>query len=111
MGHLVDVERAFALRALWFARNAGSPLPSFEQDEWAVGSNADERPLEELAAEWDALRASNVLMFSGFAADVAERVGVASGFEFTVRSIPWIIAGHELHHRALIRERYLGADG
>jgi len=61
-------------------------------------------------AEWSAVRESDVLMFRGFDADMAGRVGVASGFEFTVRSIPWIIAGHELHHRRLIEERYLRGD-
>lgn len=108
VGHLIDVERTFALRALWFAREAGSPLPAFEQDEWAERSNAGERPLAELMAEWAAVRDAGVHMFRSFGADVAKRVGVASGLEFTVRSIPWIIVGHELHHRRLIEERYLG---
>lgn len=107
VGHLIDVERTFALRALWFARAAGTPLPAFEQDEWAERSNAGERPLSELLAEWASVRDSNVRMFRGLSPDVAERVGVASGFDFSVRSIAWIIAGHELHHRRLIEERYL----
>lgn len=108
VGHLIDVERTFTLRALWFARGAGSPLPSLEQDEWAAASNAGGRALSELMDEWAAVRDSGVRMFRGFDAEAWSRAGVASGFPFTVRSIPWIIAGHEVHHRRLIAERYLG---
>ena len=30
----------------------------------------------------------------------------ANDSEISVRAIGWIIAGHELHHRAVLRERY-----
>jgi hypothetical protein len=32
---------------------------------------------------------------------------VANGASFTVRSVPFILAGHELHHLGVLRERYL----
>jgi hypothetical protein len=35
-----------------------------------------------------------------------QRAGMASGLRFTVRSLIWMIAGHELHHRKLLLERY-----
>lgn len=35
------------------------------------------------------------------------RRGVASGYTFTVRAMPWILAGHELHHREVLQARYL----
>ena len=34
------------------------------------------------------------------------RRGVANGQPIAVRSLPWILAGHELHHLAVLRERY-----
>ena len=34
------------------------------------------------------------------------RVGNASGCDFTVRSILFIIAGHERHHVGVLREKY-----
>jgi hypothetical protein len=35
------------------------------------------------------------------------RRGIASEFEFSVRALAFIIAGHELHHLDIIRENYL----
>ena len=35
-----------------------------------------------------------------------DRTGEASGRPFTVRSLAYIIAGHLLHHEAVLKERY-----
>ena len=106
VGHLVDTERVFALRALWVARAADGEQPGMEQDDWAATANAAARPLPDLVEEWAALRRSNVLMFRGFAAPAWLRRGRASGVEFTARALAWIVAGHELHHRAGLRRDY-----
>jgi uncharacterized damage-inducible protein DinB len=108
VGHLIDVERLFALRALWAARRSQGEQPGMEQDAWAAASNAGARPLAGLAEEWAALRHANVLMFAGFDADTWSRRCRASGREFTVRALAWAIAGHERYHRALLKRDYLG---
>ncbi|TKI80882.1 DinB family protein, partial [Bacillus cereus] len=36
--------------------------------------------------------------------------GNANNSEVTVRALAYIIAGHELHHLQIIKERYLGSD-
>lgn len=107
VGHLVDTERMFAFRALAMARSDDVDLPGMDQDEWAERSNAGDRPLDDLTKEWVAVRRATVHLFASFADEVADRTGRASGYEFTVRSFPWIVAGHELWHRKLIAERYL----
>jgi len=108
VGHLVDTERLFAFRALWFARGGAGELSGMDQEAWARVSSAGARPLAELAEEWRALRRANVLMFGSFTPEDGARRGVASGYEVTVRALPWMIAGHELYHRARIRSDYLG---
>lgn len=108
VGHLVDTERLFAFRALAMARSDGVDLPGMDQDEWVEGSNADARSLDDWAAEWAALRRANIHMFAWMDAETGARTGRASGYDFSVRSFPWIMAGHELWHRRLFEEHYLG---
>jgi uncharacterized damage-inducible protein DinB len=106
VGHVLDTERVFALRALWFARAAAGEQPGMEQDDWAAAANAGTRPLADLVEEWAALRRSNILMFGGLAAPAWSRSGRASGVELTTRAAAWIVAGHELHHREGLRRDY-----
>src|ERR1051326_4518023 len=42
LNHVTDTERAFAFRALWFARGFEAPLPGYDQDVAASGARADE---------------------------------------------------------------------
>ena len=107
VGHVIDSERMFAFRALCFARNDPTPLPSFEQDLYARFSNAARRPLPELAEEFTYLRKSNVFLFKSFDEEMWTRRGIASEVEFSVRALAYIIAGHEIHHRRVLEERYL----
>ncbi|GMV07683.1 MAG: DNA damage-inducible protein DinB [Gemmatimonadota bacterium] len=108
VGHLLDTERVFAFRALWFARGAGGELAGMDQELWVKASSAGSRSLADLAWEWMGLRSANALMFASFDEETGLRRGVASGYEVTVRALAWMIAGHELHHLALIRREYLG---
>jgi hypothetical protein len=109
VGHMIDVERLFEFRALAMARQDGVDLPGMDQDEWAKRNGAHGRTLASLRDEWIAVRRSAVHLFATFDETAGARTGRASGRDFTVRSFPWIMAGHELWHRTLIRERYLGA--
>jgi hypothetical protein len=107
VGHLLDTERVFGLRALWFARGDPGPLPSMEQDEWVPNGGFDARPIADLAEEYRAVRRATLLLFRGLDAAALERRGVASGKEISVRAFPWLIAGHERHHLGILKERYL----
>jgi len=111
VGHLIDVERVFAFRAIAIARSDGVELPSMEQDEWAGRSNAGSRSLDDLAQEWAAVRRSGLHMFDALPADAAERRGRGGGNQFTVRSLAWITAGHELWHREGLARDYLSGRG
>jgi len=107
VGHLVDTERIFAHRALTFARQDRSPLPGMDQDEYVAHGKFDQRSLEDLMAEWKSLRQANLHLFASFDEEVAQRTGEASGYSFSVRSLVYIVAGHEIHHVGVLRDRYL----
>ena len=104
--HVIDTERVFAGRALHVARGDRAPLPGFDQDAWAA--NAPPRPFADLAASFEIVRAATLDLFASLPAADLVRVGTASGSPLSARGAAWIIAGHERHHVAAIRELYLG---
>lgn len=107
IGHIIDVERVFSHRALRFARNDKTPLPEFDQDMYIDQANFDSRSLIDIADEYRTVRESTLYMFYSFNEEYFSREGTASGVKFTVRAIPFIIAGHEVHHHQILKEQYL----
>jgi len=107
IGHLIDSERIFAARALRFARNDPAPLPGFEQDDYVRNSTFDAYPLSELASELEIVRQSTIFLFRHIDEQAWTRRGVANNADVSVRALAYIIAGHELHHREVLRSRYL----
>lgn len=105
--HLMDAERIFAYRALRFSRGDRTNLPGFDEDEYVPNSGATDRTIENILAEYNALRSSSILFFENMTPGMLTRKGIANGQEISVRSLGYIIPGHEIHHLAVIRERYL----
>lgn len=109
VGHIADTERIMSYRALRFARNDKTPLPGFEQNDYVPAAHFDSIPLAELAAELETLRHATCAFLDHVDEKESLRSGSASGAEISVRAIAYIIAGHELHHRKVIEQRYLKA--
>ena len=107
VGHLMDSERVFCYRALRFARADEKPLQGIDEKAWVPAGSFDARPLADLAAELEAVRRATIALFGGFDAAALARKGTANNNEVTVRALAWIVAGHERHHVAILRERYL----
>lgn len=105
--HIADDERIYAYRALRFARNDKTELPGFDQDEYTRYANANRRTLDDLLGELASVRDGTLSLYDGFGDDVLTRAGIASGNVMSVRAIAYHIAGHELRHMNVIRERYL----
>src|SRR6478609_2265611 len=64
--HIIDAERVFAYRALCFARNETTVLPSFDENEYAAASQGNGRTWQSLIEEFIAVRASHQLMYNSF---------------------------------------------
>jgi DinB superfamily len=105
--HVNDSERAFIFRALWFARGFESPLPSYDQEIAVAAAGADEVPWARHVEEFRQIRLGTVAFFRNLPAEAWKRSGTASGNLFTVRALAYIVAGHTVHHMAILRERYL----
>jgi hypothetical protein len=107
VGHMVDTERVFAYRALRIARGDQTPLPGFDQDPYIVAAGFDRRDWNGLIDEFEVVRRSTVMLLDGLDAEAFARRGTASNNPVTVRALAFVIAGHELHHMKIVRERYL----
>ena len=109
IGHLADAERIFTYRALRIARGDETPLPGFEQDDYVRTGGFADRTLADLANEFSTIRAASVVLFRSLTDAAWLRRGTASNNPITVRALAYIVAGHELHHRRILEERYFPA--
>lgn len=107
--HIIDDERIYAYRALRFARNEKMPLPGFDQDAYVTYSDANNRSLENIFEEYEAVRKATIALFNGLPESSLDRMGkgTATASDATPRALLYHIAGHELHHMSIIKEKYL----
>jgi len=109
LGHITDTERIFTYRALRIARGDQTPLPGFEQDDFVKNGGFGERTLASLAEEFGLVRSASVALFKSFPQAAWSGRGVASQKEVTVRALAFMTAGHQMHHRIILEERYFPA--
>ena len=107
LGHISDTERIMAYRALRIARGDQTPLAGFEQDDYVRGGNFAQRMLSDLIEEFGDVRKATLSLLRHVDSEVAVRSGFANNHPMSVRALSYIIAGHELHHRRVLSEKYL----
>ena len=106
VGHLIDGERVFSYRALRIARADTTPLPGFDENAWVPAAHFDRRPLPDLVSDYQTVRAATVALFASLDEEALTRTGTANDQPVSVRALAHMIAGHELHHIGILRERY-----
>ena len=105
--HIMDTERIFAYRALRISRNDTTPLPGFEENDFAKNTPANTRTIQDLLTEFSAVRHSNLLLYKSFTEEQLTRTGTVSDAAVSVRAIGFILIGHQKHHQKVFEERYL----
>jgi hypothetical protein len=106
-GHVIDIERVFAYRALRIARGDTTALPGFDEQLFVPAGGFDARTWADLADEYVQVRRATLSLFERLDEAAQSRRGTANGLSVTPRVIAYIVAGHELHHLEVIRTRYL----
>src|SRR5262249_28808258 len=105
VGHMADTERIMASRAVRIARGDQTPQPGFDQDDYVRVANFARARLAALAAEFLAVREGTLWLFRNLDEHAWNRLGKANDNVVSVRALAFIIAGHELHHAAILRQR------
>lgn len=105
--HILDSERVFAYRALRFGRNDKTPLPGFEENDYAENTHANSRSIQDLLSELAVVRQATLSLFKSFSDNQLKLMGTASEKQLSVRAIGFVIIGHQKHHQKVFQERYL----
>ena len=104
--HMIDAERIFAHRALWFARKSPAPLSGFDENAYADIADVSKRSLQSLIDEMKAVRKSTEFLFNSFSEDELNTVGTANNNPITVKALGFVTLGHFLHHKRILEDRY-----
>ena len=105
--HLSDAERVFNYRALRIARNDAIGLDGFDQNNFVLNSNANERNFRSLKKEFFALRKNTIYLYQSFSDKIFMQKGRVGSNNMSVRALGYITSGHLLHHLNVINNKYL----
>ncbi len=106
LGHVCDTERIFAYRALRISRGDETPIEGFEQDDYVRNGPFGRAPLAAIVDDYIAVRRATLTLFRNLQEAAWWRRGTASKNVVTVRALAYMIAGHEVHHRRILEEKY-----
>ncbi|PEO34402.1 DinB family protein [Bacillus toyonensis] len=110
IGHIADTERIMAYRLLSIARGETAELPGYNDDMYVLRAAFDKQSMQDLLTNLTVVRQSTVHLLKSLDKDAWLQRGIANNSEVTVRALANIIAGHELHHRQIIKVRYFGVN-
>ncbi|MGF1669034.1 MAG: DinB family protein [Balneolaceae bacterium] len=107
LGHLTDTELIFQYRALCIARGDLKSIPGYDHEAYVINANFDEIHIDLLTERIRSYREVTISLFQSFSPAQLMRSGIVNGNPFSVRAIGFAIAGHELHHMNVIRQKYV----
>jgi uncharacterized damage-inducible protein DinB len=107
IGHITDTERIMSYRLLSIARGERASLPGYDENEYVAKANFDKQSLKDLLDHFACVRQSTIHLIKSLSDESLSRRGTANNSEVTAKALITIMAGHELHHRKIIQERYL----
>ena len=105
IGHMIDAERTFAYRAFAFSRGQAE-LPGFDENTYVERAGFNSQPVQDLAAEFKAVRVSNLYFIRALSDDQLTTVAISNSIPTSVRALVYAMAGHVQHHLNIVNERY-----
>lgn len=104
--HMVDTEQVFAYRLLTIARGDKTELPGFDQNVFIDNTDFSHLDAGDLIRVVENQRAFTFSLLNTITTDKLENMGVASGYDVSVRALIFMMAGHMEHHLEIFKERY-----
>lgn len=105
--HIIDTERVFMYRCFRIGRHDKTPLAGYNQDDYILPSNTNNKTLEDLQEEYQSVRQSSIVLLKSLSATNLKQTGMADNNTMSARAAAFIILGHEIHHINIIIDRYL----
>ena len=105
--HMIDTERIFSYRVLRISRGDQTPLPGYEENDYAAASRADERDFKDILEEYSSVRKATLSLFKSLSAEDLLRKGISNGKEISAGALCYMLTGHEIHHCKVIKDKYL----
>ena len=107
LGHIIDTDRIMTFRALCIARGEKASLPGFDQDQYVATADFNQIPLSRLLEDFEISRRALVSLFANLPESTYANIGIANGFQVSVRALFHIIAGHAQHHLNVLKTKYV----
>lgn len=105
--HIIDTERIFMYRFLRIARADKTALMGFEQDDFVLPSEANNKSIDELIHEFTVTRLYTLNLVNSIPEKYLNSMGTASNSPISARACAFILLGHSIWHINIIKERYL----
>lgn len=105
--HYIDVERVFAYRITAIARGDKQGMLSFDEEDYARNTYANNREIEDLLDELLLVRKGTIALFNSLTDNMLLQIGnTYNGNHYSPLALAYIIAGHQRWHFRIIEERY-----
>jgi hypothetical protein len=106
VNHLSDAERVFAYRLLRIGRGDPTPLPGFEENDYAQAAQSDRRPFTDILHEWTMVRGATTTLAASLQQPDWANIGTTNRAPMSARALLYVVLGHTEHHLAVLRDRY-----
>lgn len=106
IGHIADVERLWSYRILHIARGDAREFCGYDREAFAQNSPFSSLPLREALRDYSAVRLSTLTLVGSLSEKALLAEGTFNNYPLSARAAAYVIAGHELHHMNLIRDKY-----
>lgn len=107
LGHITDNERIMSYRILRIARGDKTPLAGYDQDVLMSGADFDSIALQDIVDEYRLVRQGTLCLVRALTDEAWSRTGIVNDRESSAKAWAYIMAGHELHHLNVVKEKYL----